>query len=71
MYGWNQSPLGDIRNAKTPTMIHVVKGDLRVPSPQSEELHMALKSAGRTTELYVYPGETHGIPDPAISSSNQ
>lgn len=61
---WNQSPLKYIRNAKTPTMIHVVKGDPRVPSPQSEELHMALKKLGVPTELYVYPGETHGIPDP-------
>ena len=61
---WNQSPLKYIKNAKTPTMIHVVKGDPRVPSPQSEELHMALKRLGVPTELFVYPGETHGIPDP-------
>ena len=61
---WNQSPLKYIRNAKTPTMIHVVKGDPRVPSPQSEELHMALKRLGVPTELFVYPGESHGIPDP-------
>jgi dipeptidyl aminopeptidase/acylaminoacyl peptidase len=61
---WDQSPLKYIRNARTPTMIHVVKGDPRVPSPQSEELHMALKRMGVPTELYVYPGESHGIPDP-------
>lgn len=61
---WNQSPLKYIRNAKTPTMIHVVEGDPRVPSPQSVELHMALKKIGVPTELYMYPGTTHGIPDP-------
>lgn len=61
---WNQSPLKYIRNAKTPTMIHVVDGDPRVPRPQSEELHMALKKIGVPTELYVYPGQSHGIPDP-------
>ncbi|HYU53291.1 MAG TPA: prolyl oligopeptidase family serine peptidase [Gemmatimonadaceae bacterium] len=61
---WNQSPLKYIRNAKTPTMIHVVEGDPRVPRPQSEELFMALKRLGVPTELYVYPGSTHGIPDP-------
>jgi dipeptidyl aminopeptidase/acylaminoacyl peptidase len=61
---WDQSPLKYIKNAKTPTMIHVVKGDPRVPSPQSEELHMALKRLGVPTELFVYPGESHGIPDP-------
>jgi dipeptidyl aminopeptidase/acylaminoacyl peptidase len=61
---WVQSPIRYIKNAKTPTMVHVVKGDPRVPSPQSEELHMALKRLGVPTELYVYPGESHGIPDP-------
>ena len=60
---WNQSPIKYIRNAKTPTMIHVVQGDPRVPSPQSVELHMALKKLGVPTELYMYPGNTHGIPD--------
>lgn len=61
---WNQSPLKYIKNARTPTMIHVVEGDPRVPRPQSEELFMALKRLGVPTELYVYPGSTHGIPDP-------
>ncbi len=61
---WNQSPLKYIRNAQTPTMIHVVEGDPRVPSPQSVELHMALKKIGVPTELFMYPGNTHGIPDP-------
>ncbi len=60
---WNQSPLKYIRNAKTPTMIHVVEGDPRVPAPQSIELHMALKQLGVPTELFMYPGSTHGIPD--------
>ncbi len=61
---WNQSPLKYIKNATTPTMIHVVEGDPRVPSPQSIELHMALKRLGVPTELFLYPGNTHGIPDP-------
>ncbi len=61
---WDQSPIKYIRNARTPTMIHVVAGDPRVPSPQSVELHMALKKIGVPTELYMYPGRTHGIPDP-------
>lgn len=61
---WDQSPMKYIKNAKTPTMIHVVEGDPRVPSPQSVELHMALKKLGVPTELYMYPGRSHGIPDP-------
>ncbi|MFN8573565.1 MAG: S9 family peptidase [Gemmatimonadaceae bacterium] len=61
---WKQSPIRYIKNAKTPTMIHVVDGDPRVPRPQSEELHMALKKLGVPTEFFVYPGASHGIPDP-------
>jgi dipeptidyl aminopeptidase/acylaminoacyl peptidase len=61
---WRQSPIAYIKNAKTPTMIHVVDGDPRVPRPQSEELHMALERLGVPTEFFVYPGSTHGIPDP-------
>ena len=60
---WEQSPLKYIANASTPTMIHVVEGDPRVPSPQSVELHMALVQLGVPTELFMYPGSTHGIPD--------
>jgi dipeptidyl aminopeptidase/acylaminoacyl peptidase len=60
---WDQSPLKYITNASTPTLIHVVKGDPRVPSPQSVELHMALRQLGVPTELFMYPGDTHGIPD--------
>ena len=61
---FDQSPLKYIRNARTPTMIHVVEGDPRVPSPQSVELHMALKKLDVPTELFMYPGRSHGIPDP-------
>ena len=61
---FDQSPLKYISNAKTPTMIHVVEGDPRVPSPQSVELHMALKKLDVPTELFMYPGRSHGIPDP-------
>jgi dipeptidyl aminopeptidase/acylaminoacyl peptidase len=61
---WKQSPAAYIKNARTPTFIHVVDGDPRVPRPQSEELHMALKRLGVPTEFWVYPGNSHGIPDP-------
>jgi dipeptidyl aminopeptidase/acylaminoacyl peptidase len=60
---WDVSPLKYIKNAKTPTLIHVVDGDPRVPRPQSEELYMALTKLGVPTEFFVYPGSTHGIPD--------
>jgi len=60
---WDMSPLKYIKNARTPTLIHCVDGDPRVPRPQSDELHMALKKLGVPTEYIVYPGNTHGIPD--------
>ena len=55
---WEQSPAAYIRNAKTPTMIHVVDGGKRVPRPESEGLHMALKRLGVPTEFYVHPGDS-------------
>jgi dipeptidyl aminopeptidase/acylaminoacyl peptidase len=61
---WKQSPIAYIKNAKTPMFIHVVDGDPRVPRPQSEEMHMALSKLGVPNEFWVYPGNTHGIPDP-------
>jgi dipeptidyl aminopeptidase/acylaminoacyl peptidase len=58
------SPLKYIKNAKTPTLIHVCDGDPRVPKPQSDELHMALKKLGVPVEYIVYPQNSHGITDP-------
>lgn len=60
---WKQSPIATVKNAKTPIFIHVVQGDPRVPRPQSEEMHMALSKLGVPNEFWVYPGESHGIPD--------
>ena len=57
---WNKSPLKDISNVKTPTIILVGKNDPRVPMPQSVELYRALKSNNVPTHLYVAPREPHG-----------
>lgn len=58
------SPLRYIKNAKTPTLIHVGEADQRVPKPQSDELHMALKKLGVPVEYIVYPGMPHGLTEP-------
>lgn len=57
------SPLRYIKNAKTPTLIHVGEADQRVPKPQSDELFMALKKLGVPVEYIVYPGMPHGLTD--------
>jgi dipeptidyl aminopeptidase/acylaminoacyl peptidase len=56
---WNNSPLKDVANVKTPTIFFVGERDPRVPMPQSIEMHRALKSNGVPTHLYVAPREPH------------
>ena len=43
---WNNSPLKDVANVKTPTIFFVGERDPRVPMPQSVEMYRALKSNG-------------------------
>jgi dipeptidyl aminopeptidase/acylaminoacyl peptidase len=57
---WNNSPLKDISNVTTPTLVLVGESDPRVPLPQSVELFRALRSLGVPTHLYVAPREPHG-----------
>jgi dipeptidyl aminopeptidase/acylaminoacyl peptidase len=61
---WAESPLKYIRNASTPTLFHYGERDQRVPMPQGQELHMALKSLGVPTQFLVYPGELHALRQP-------
>jgi len=57
---WDNSPLKDISNVTTPTLVMVGRNDLRVPYSQSLELNRALKSLGVPTHLYVAPREPPG-----------
>jgi dipeptidyl aminopeptidase/acylaminoacyl peptidase len=57
---WNNSPLKDVANVRTPTLFFVGEKDPRVPMPQSLEMYRALKSNGVPTHLYVAPREPHG-----------
>ena len=57
---WNNSPLKDVANVKTPTIFFVGERDPRVPMPQSVEMYRALTSNGVPTHLYVAPREPHG-----------
>jgi dipeptidyl aminopeptidase/acylaminoacyl peptidase len=56
---WNNSPVKDAANVKTPTLFFVGENDARVPLPQSQEMHRALKTNGVPTYLYVAPREGH------------
>jgi dipeptidyl aminopeptidase/acylaminoacyl peptidase len=57
---WNNSPLKDVANVRTPTIFFVGEKDPRVPMPQSIEMYQALKANGVPTHLYVAPREPHG-----------
>jgi len=61
---WAESPLKYIENASTPTLIHFPQADQRIPMPQGQELHLALKKLGVPTEFLVYPDELHALQDP-------
>ena len=56
------SPLYGLRDAKTPTLIHVGGGDERVPAAHARVLHRALQFYAKVpAELIVYPDEPHGL----------
>ena len=57
---WEHSPLKYVSNVTTPTIFLVGEDDLRVPMPQSVEMHRALKSLDVPTHLYIAPREGHG-----------
>ncbi len=62
---WEElSPFNRVEKIVTPTLIVCGEKDWNVPVINSEQLFMALKRLGRTTELIVYPGEHHGIATP-------
>jgi len=50
---------------KTPTLFLTGEKDFNVPAVGSEQMYQALRSLGISTELIVYPGQFHGITNPA------
>jgi dipeptidyl aminopeptidase/acylaminoacyl peptidase len=50
---------------KTPTLFMTGEKDFNVPAIGSEQMYQALKINGVQTELIVYPGQFHGITNPA------
>jgi len=56
---WNDSPMKDAANVKTPTLLFVGENDPRVPKEQSIEMVRALRANGVPTHLYIAPREAH------------
>jgi dipeptidyl aminopeptidase/acylaminoacyl peptidase len=59
------SPFYRVNNITTPTLFMGGDIDWNVPVIGGEQMYLALKSLGRTTELVVYPGEHHGFTIPS------
>jgi dipeptidyl aminopeptidase/acylaminoacyl peptidase len=62
------SAVNFIRNVKTPTFEYVGERDIECPAPQTQEFWHALKALNVPTSIMIYPGEGHGLRDPAHSA---
>ncbi len=58
------SPMTNITQANTPTLIQHGEEDKRVPIPNAYELYQGLRDVGVDTKLIVYKGFGHGIDKP-------
>lgn len=58
---WQRSPLRQIHQAKTPTLILHGENDNDVPIAEAEQLYIALHDVGVPTTLVRYPREGHGL----------
>ncbi len=59
------SAINYIRNVKTPTFAYVGEHDIECPAPQTQEFWHAMKAMNVPTSIMIYPGEGHGLRDPA------
>ncbi|MBL0157790.1 MAG: S9 family peptidase [Bryobacterales bacterium] len=58
------SPMTNIRQAKTPTLIQHGENDRRVPIANGYELRQGLEDRGVPVEMVVYKGFGHGVTKP-------
>jgi dipeptidyl aminopeptidase/acylaminoacyl peptidase len=59
------SAINYIHNVKTPVFEYVGSNDIECPAPQTQEFWHALHDLGAPTSYAIYPGEGHGLRDPA------
>jgi dipeptidyl aminopeptidase/acylaminoacyl peptidase len=57
---WQWSPLRNVKNVSTPTLIVHGELDNEVPLSQAEEMYIALKKQGVDSRFVQYLGEGHG-----------
>jgi dipeptidyl aminopeptidase/acylaminoacyl peptidase len=59
------SAINYMHNVKTPTFAYVGERDIECPAPQTQEFWHAMKAMNVPTSIMIYPGEGHGLRDPA------
>ncbi|MCQ8239821.1 prolyl oligopeptidase family serine peptidase [Rhizosaccharibacter radicis] len=65
------SPISFIKQAHTPSFAYVGDADVECPLPQTQEFIHALRTLGVPTEFVVYPGQGHGMHDPAALADSR
>ena len=56
-----QSPMAQVQQVRTPTMVIHSEEDLRCPLEQAQRYYTALKQQDVDTQLLVFPGENHEL----------
>jgi dipeptidyl aminopeptidase/acylaminoacyl peptidase len=56
---WRRSPLSQVGNVATPTLLMVGTDDRRTPSSEAEQFYQALKLRGVPTAMIRVPGASH------------
>jgi len=59
------SAINFIHQVKTPVFEYVGADDIECPPPQTQEFRHGLREMGTPTSMAIYPGEGHGLRDPA------
>jgi dipeptidyl aminopeptidase/acylaminoacyl peptidase len=59
------SAINFIHHAHTPTLAYVGERDIECPASQTMEFWHAMKAVNVPTSIMIYPGEGHGLRDPA------
>ncbi len=65
------SPLTYFKDVSVPVQIHIGSNDTTCPPEWSTKIYNALKAAGKTTEIYSYPGEGHSLNGVAFDQAMQ